>query len=117
MNKSVVLLLLYTGHLLNGQAQTVPTIDNTNYYKFSNVHADLNWLRTCDAVPIIIDELLKNNIPYHTISVGDLVKVNDSTRFVVTVSFEKSDKKYGFLYEPIHGVPLNSKDRDFMKNH
>jgi hypothetical protein len=68
-------------------------------------------------VPIIIDELIKNNIAYHTISVGDLVKVNDSTRFVVTVSFEKGDKKYGFLYEATHGLPLNPKDRDFLTDH
>jgi len=71
-------------------------------------------LRACDATPIIIDELLKNGIPYYTISIGDLMKVNKSTHFVVTVTFGKGDSTYGFLYEAIHGIPLEVSDRDFL---
>jgi hypothetical protein len=114
MNRSLALLLLVFGHALNGQAQTAAAIDNTNYYKYSNVRSNLNWIRACDAVPIIIDELIKDNIAYHTISVGDLTKINDSTRFVITVAFKKGDKKYGFIYEATHGLPLDPKDRDFL---
>jgi hypothetical protein len=114
MNKFLILFLLGIAPALYGQTQTTPTIDNTNYYKFSNARSSFNWLRPCDAVPVIIDELLKNKIPYHTISVGELLKINDSTRLVVTVAFEKGDKKYGCVYEATHGVPLNPADRDFL---
>jgi hypothetical protein len=114
MAKLIILFLLGIAPTLYGQTQTTPTIDNTNYYKFSNARSSLNWLRPCDAVPVIIDELLKNKIPYHTISVGELLKINDSIRLVVTVAFEKGDKKYGFVYEATHGVPLNPSDRDFL---
>jgi hypothetical protein len=88
--------------------------ENRRRYDDDNVRSSLDWLRPCDAVPVIIDELLKNNIPYHTISDGELLKINDSTRLVVTVAFEKGGKKPGFVYEGIHGVPLNPSDRDFL---
>ena len=113
MKKIIVAFTLIIGHSLCGQAQI---IDNKNYYSFQNEGGSLNWLRSCDAVPIIIDELLKSGIAYHTISVGDLLKVNDSTRFVVTASFEKGNKEYGFLYEASHGLPLNPKDRNFLSD-
>lgn len=96
-------------------SQRSETINNQNYYQFQTQGASINWLRANDAVPIIIDELLKNGIGYHTISIGDLVKINDSTRLVVTVMFDKG-KEYGFLYEPTHGIPLNPKDRDFLNS-
>ena len=111
MNKIFLAVALIVGQSLRGQAQT---IDSKNYYNFQKDGGSLNWLRFCDAVPIIIDELLKSGIAYHTISIGDLIKLNDSTRFVVTVSFEKGDKEYGFLYNASHGIPLNLKDRDFL---
>lgn len=111
MKKLVIAFIFIAGCTKAVQAQT---IDNNNYYDFQKNSGNLNWLRSCDVVPIIIDELLKNGIPYHTISVGDLIKVNDSTRFVVTVSFSKGDKDYGILYEANHGLPLNRKDRAFL---
>jgi hypothetical protein len=113
MKKSIISFALIIGYSFWGQAQT---IDNKNYYSFQKDGGSLNWLRSSDAVPIIIDELLKKDIGYYTISVGDLIKINDSTRFVVTISFEKGDKKYGFLYQATHGLPLNPKDRDFLTN-
>jgi hypothetical protein len=99
-----------------GQSPSDGSINNTNYYdRFQNIKGhSLNWLRASDAVPIIIDQLLKSNIPYHTIAVGELMKINDTTRFVVTVGFRKGEKEYGFVYEPTHGIPLNVKDRDFL---
>ncbi|MDI3319257.1 hypothetical protein [Pinibacter soli] len=111
MKKIAFAFALIIVHSLYGKAQTV---DNKNYYSFQQKVGSTNWLRICDAVPTIIDELLKNNIAYHTISVGELMKINDSTRLVMTVSFEKGDKRFGFLYEPSHGIPLNVKDRDFL---
>jgi len=91
-----------------------PAIDNSNYYNFQQADGRLNWLRSSDVIPIIIDELLKNGIAYHTISVGDLMKVNDSTQFVLTVAFDKNDKEFGFVFDPIHSIPLNVKDRLFL---
>jgi hypothetical protein len=96
-------------------SQSSVEIDNANYYKHFKDGASINWLRASDAVPIIIDELLKNGIAYHKISVGDLLKVNDSTRLVMTVTFDK-DKKYGFLYESSHSLPLDPNDRNFLDN-
>jgi hypothetical protein len=33
----------------------------------------------------------------------------------LTVSFEKSNKRYGFLYETGHEIELDSSDRDFLR--
>jgi hypothetical protein len=90
------------------------TINNRNYYEFHKGGASMNWLRSSDAVPIIIDELTKNGIRYHTVGVGELFKINDSTRIVATVTFEKGDKEYAFVYEVSHSIPINSKHRDFL---
>lgn len=111
MNRLIILSALAIGISLNINAQT---INNRNYYDHIPSGGNLNWLRTSDAVPIIIDELIKNNIAYHTIDVGSLMIINDTTRLVVTVTFDKKDKEYGFLYEASHGIPLNKKDRDFL---
>jgi len=92
------------------------TIDNTNYYNHQTELVSTNWLRSSDAIPIIIDELLKNGIEYSTISFGNILKINDSTRLAITISFEKNDKEFGFIYEETHGIPLNVHDRDFLKN-
>jgi hypothetical protein len=117
MKFKYLIVLLFSGQISFAQSSTASvSINTSNYYNFfqSGNGISVNWLRESDVVPIIIDELLKQGIPYYTISTGNLIKVNDSTRFVVTVSFEKADKEYGFLYEATHGIPLNSEDRDFL---
>ena len=108
-------LALFVGHFPFAQTSS-DSINNKNYYDhFQNIKGhSINWLRPSDAVPTIIDELLKSGIAYHTIGIGKLLKLNDTTRLVVTVSFKKGDKEYGFLYEATHGIPLNRKDRDFL---
>src|SRR5882724_1936843 len=111
MKKILIVLGLLFAYSISAQSQN---IDNKNYYSFYKDGDGINWLRSCDVVPIIIDEFLKNGIPYHTIKIGSLLKVNDSTSFVVTLSFKKNDKDYGFLYETDHGIPLSRNDRDFM---
>jgi len=113
MKPFFIILGLMAFYSLPIQAQTV---NNTNYYNFQKDEGSINWLRAADATPVIIDELLKNGIEYHTIGIGGLVRVNDSTRFVVTVTFDKGDNSYGFIYESGHGIPLNVTDRNFMKN-
>ena len=99
---------------LYAQSQSSDKVDSSNYYKYKDDADNLNWLRSSDVIPIIIDELLKNGIPYYSISIGDLIKINDSTRFVLTVSFEKNKEQYGFLYEAVHGLHLTRKDRDVL---
>jgi hypothetical protein len=108
-------IALLIGHFAFAQTSS-DSINNKNYYDhFQDIKGpSINWLRQADAVPTIIDELLKSGIPYHTIGVGQLLKLNDTTRLVVTVSFKKDDKEYGFIYEATHGIPLNRKDRDFL---
>ena len=118
MKFKILLIMLFVTKFSFSQGSSENVIDNSNYYKFFQPikgHS-MNWLRASDAIPIIIDELIKNKIPYFTIEVGNLIKINDSTRLVVTVSFKKNDKEYGFVYEPINGTPLNSHDRDFMES-
>jgi len=117
MKFKLLFILLIIGQVSFAQSSTTSSsIDSSNYYNFykDEPGSSTNWLRESDAVPIIIDELIKEGIPYHTISVGDLMKINDSTRFVVTISFEKGDKTYGFLYDAGHGIPLDRHDRDFL---
>ncbi|TAL47249.1 MAG: hypothetical protein EPN92_05075 [Chitinophagaceae bacterium] len=114
----LLIIALFVGQFSFAQVPTESSINNANYYSyFQDIKGhSINWLRSCDAVPTIIDELLKNGIAYHTIGVGKLMKINDTTRFVITVSFRKSDKEYGFLYDASHGIPINPKDRDFLKD-
>ena len=109
-------IALIVGHFALAQTSADNSINNKNYYDhFQDIKGhSINWLRSSDAVPVIIDELLKSGIAYYTISVGQLLKINDTTRLVVTVSFKKGDKEYGFLYEATHGIPINRKDREFL---
>ena len=90
-------------------------INNTNYYDYQII-GNTDWLRPCDAVPIIIDELSKNDINYSTIGVGDLCNINDSTKMILTVSFRINDKKCGFIYEGGHWGIVDVSQRDFMTN-
>lgn len=92
-------------------------INNSNYYNYvSSQNATTNWLRISDAVPVIIDELKKNGVSYHTIGIGDLLKINDTSSLVVSVSFTYNDSSYGFVYERNHSASLNVKERDYLKN-
>ncbi|MBN9381089.1 MAG: hypothetical protein J0H74_10000 [Chitinophagaceae bacterium] len=112
--KQTFILLLLTICSCIGWSQTNKEINNKNYYSYFTNRGSVNWLRVNDAVPAIIDEIIKNGIPYHTISVGDLIRINDSTALVVTITFEKAGKKYGFLYESGHGIPLDANERSFL---
>jgi uncharacterized protein YerC len=115
MRRQFLLAAFILGTSIVALSQSTEKIDNSNYYQFFKDGVSINWLRASDAVPIIIDELLKNGIPYHTINVGDLVKVNDTTRLVSTVSYGR-EKKYSFLYEASHSIPLDPKDRNYLMN-
>jgi hypothetical protein len=107
---SIFCLLLI---LIESSAQK---IDNSNYYNYAVAGSGTtNWLRISDVVPIIIDELKKNGVEYHTIGVGELLKVNDTSLLVVTVSFSYNDSNYGFVYERRHSALLEVKERDFLK--
>jgi hypothetical protein len=109
-NKMIsILLLISLSTIIYSQK-----INNTNYYDYKVFIGKTDWLRPCDAVPIIIDELLKNDIQYHTIGVGDLLNVNDSTRMILTVSFSYKDKNCGFIYESSHIGLIDIAQRDFM---
>ncbi len=116
MKLKLFVVALLVGHISFAQNTADNSVNNKNYYDhFRDIKGhSINWLRTSDAVPIIIDELLKNGIAYYTIGVGELLKLNDTTRLVVTVAFKKADKECGFIYEATHGIPINRKDRDFL---
>ena len=102
--------------LFNLVETSAQKINNSNYYNYAvNSSGTTNWLRIGDVVPIIIDELKKNGVEYHTIGVGDLLKVNDTSLLVVTVSFSYNDSNYGLVYERRHSAILDVKERDFLK--
>src|SRR5688572_22931549 len=88
-------------------------IDTSNYYEYAKSAGNLNWLRTSDAVPVIIDELKQAGFSHAFIGVGELMKINDTTHLVLTVSY-KNDTRFGFVYDAVHRLPLNKKDREFM---
>lgn len=87
--KFLIVALMVANITLSQSSQNSLLINSSNYYSYFKDEPGMtvNWLRQCDAVPTIIDELIKDSIPYYTISVGELLKINDSTRFVVTVAF------------------------------
>lgn len=96
-----------------GQKNKNTTIDASNYYDYINTVGYQDWLRTNEAVPIILDELEKAGYSNAYIKVGELIKMDDSTRLVLTVSFLK-EPWFGFVYEGSHMLPLSKSDRDFM---
>ena len=85
------------GHISFAKNSTTTQVDATNYYSFEKTGAGIitNWLRESDAVPIIIDEHLKKGITYYTRSMGNLRRITESKRLVVTISFEKPEKNMG----------------------
>ena len=111
MKRLFVYVIFFIGFIFNIQSQK---IDNSNYYKHQ-ILGNIKWLSSGEAVPVIIDELIKNKIGYHQIAVGTLLKLNDSTRVIVTVSFYINHKAYGFIYDGTHYVDLDVSHRDFMK--
>ena len=91
MQFSLIAVALFVGYFAFAQTSS-DSINNKNYYDYFQAikgHS-INWLRPSDAVSAIIDELLRGGIAYHTIGVGKLLKHNDTTRLIVTVSFKKS---------------------------
>lgn len=109
--RTCIFLLLFGLIQTTGHAQS---IDSSNYYENYSGGGTVNFLRSSDATPIIIDELIKNGIPYYEIEVGSLIRINDSTRFVATVSFRKDGQKCGFVYEGIHSIPVTRSQRAFL---
>jgi len=114
MTIRILLPLVLIAYSNIGWCQKTAVITNQNYYSYSPTGGKVDFLRVSDAVPVIIDELIKRGISNYEIGVGGLMKINDSTPLVVTITFEKSGKKYGILYEEGHGIPIDAKDRDFF---
>lgn len=113
MNQLFLAIILCIGAYFSIQAQE---INNKNYYQYYNELAGTNWLRTSDAIPIIIDELIKNDVGYHTISVGTLLEINDSTQLVLSVSFSNDKSTCGFVFEEGHSMPVDFEERNYMYN-
>jgi hypothetical protein len=111
--KRIIIFTFFALFAFEGSSQS---IDRKNYYSYLKEDGSINWLRASDAIPIIIEMLLESGVEYHTIGVGELLKINDSTRLVVTVSFNVGKKEYGFLYEASHGIPLRATDRDYLSD-
>lgn len=115
MKKIIIIFILFAKIITNTYSQE---IDSTNYYNYnvSGFGTVTDWLRTYDAIPVIFDEIVKSGVDYTHISVGDLIKLDNKKLLVLTVSFIKGDRLYGFIYEATHTAPLDPHERDFLKN-
>ena len=89
-------------------------INHTNYYQYCIRLGLTSWIRPSEAVPVIIDQLFKSGISYNSISIGDLIMLNDSAEVVLTVGFISQGKLYGFIYTGGHYDYLNQHHRDFI---
>lgn len=112
MKSKILIVLLFVGQTAFAQNST-GNIDTSNYYDHYTSRATMNWLRVSDAVPIIIDELEKNEFSYAFIKVGKLFKIDDEQYFVMTVAYNK-DTKFGFIYKQGHELFSSKSDRNFM---
>ncbi|MBZ5857744.1 hypothetical protein [Flavihumibacter profundi] len=110
MRTKVILLFLLINHICFGQKETSQKIDSSNYYKFLEDRGSTDWLRESDAVPIIIDEVIKAGYSYAFINIGELIDNGSEGKFVITVSYDR-EKKFGFIYESGHGIPIRESDR------
>jgi hypothetical protein len=109
--KKYILFSLFLWTICGSESQI---INHTNYYQYCIRIGITSWIRPSEAVPVIIDQLLKCGISYSSISIGDLVRFNDSTEVVLTVGFIKQGKLYGFIYTAGHYDVLNQHQRDFI---
>jgi|SRR5689334_7877752 len=110
----IIFLLSVFGNV-DAQKSKSKAIDTSNYYDYYQNKGSTNWLRISDATPIIIDELKKAGLSYAFINVGSLLKVNDTTHLVVTVSFTQ-DPEFGFIYEQSHSAFPNKTERMFLRD-
>jgi hypothetical protein len=104
------IILLFNLTLCFGQKEMQQKIDSGNYYKFFSNNGNIDWLRQSDAVPIIIDEIEKAGYSKAFISIGDLVNSGTEGDFVLTVSYN-NEKRFGFIFESGHGIPIRDRDR------
>ena len=108
---SIILFSIST----SGFAQTVEKskIDTGNYYKFFQYRGITDHLRASDAIPIIIDEIIREGFTYYGIQVGQLIKLNDSTSLVLTIWYY-NNPKFGFIYETGHTAQKSPDERSFL---
>ena len=96
-------------------AQSGLRIDTSNYYSYIRQEGGIDWLRTADAVPVIIEEIRHAGFAPERIVVGQVRRLDKTTVLVVTVAWQ-GDKPFGFIYESGHGLPLRKEDRNFMSD-
>lgn len=113
MRSSISLLLVLMLQTAFGQSGL--RIDTSNYYGYERPGGTINWLRTSDAVPVIIEEIQAAGFSASGIQVGRLMRLDKNTVLAVTVAYQ-GDMIFGFIYEDGHGIPLRQEDREFMQD-
>ena len=88
-------------------------IDTSNYYNYTRDGGSFAWLRTSEAIPVIIEEIINAGFSNAFIEVGRLIKIDKSTTLVLQVSYSK-DIRFGFIYENGHNATVSARDRDFL---
>jgi hypothetical protein len=107
----ILLICMFAHH---GMGQSGLRIDTSNYYGYQRDGGSIDWLRTSDAVPVIIEEIRNAGFANAYLQVGRLVRLDKNTVYVVTVYWQ-GEKPFGVLYEEGHGLPLNPQDRVFLQ--
>jgi hypothetical protein len=101
--------------LQTAMGQSGLRIDTSNYYNYQRPGGTINWLRSSDAVPVIIEEIQAAGFSATGIQVGRLMRLDKNTVLSVTVAYQ-GDMSFGFIYEDGHGIPLRLEDRQFMQD-
>lgn len=118
MKKTIALILFvcYAFSSCVALTKNSQKINNSNYYDFFNPkpHFALAHLKSSFVVPIIIDELKKCGVAEHNISIGKLLKMNDSTYVVAAVYVYNNNHEYGFVYESSFSGFPDVHDRDYF---
>jgi hypothetical protein len=109
------LVLLFCSLVLASWGQSGLRIDTSNYYGYARDGGSFDWIRTSDAVPVIIEEIRNAGFSNAFLQVGRLVRLDKNTVFVVTVHWE-GEKPFGYIYEEGHSQQPNVADRHFMQD-
>lgn len=107
------LVLFFCSLALASWGQSGLRIDTSNYYGYMRDGGSFEWIRTSDAVPVIIEEIRNAGFSNAFLQVGRLVRLDKNTVFVVTVNWE-GEKPFGYIYEEGHGQQPHAADRQFL---
>ena len=114
--KKLFLIFLFYPIISFSQTSSKEIVNSSNYYEklTHNPMSRINWLRECDVVPIIIDELEKNGYSFAFIHVGLLIDIGTGEKLVIHVAYCYQDTVFGFIYKGTHEAFIKKTRRNLM---